>query len=474
MLADGEPLGLDRLLPPLLPTREHGLRAVPAPGSPPLPRLHVPVGVAAEPAHGLCLADLGGHTLVLGQAGSGRGSTLGTLVAGLALTHSPETVQVYCLTGGADGEDPVADLAALPHVGAVVDASDRAAAIALLQHLGRRPDQDVDVYLVADCPSHLAALGPELVATADAAPGREVHLLLAADSLEQVPAPLRTWFTTRVELDVEPDVKLDVEPGAGPGRAGSGRVIGLDGKARAFTGVVTRIGVEAPGTGPGDARRHLAAEVARHWAPRPPAPEVAGLSSSTSPKDRPGTSTALRVRLGLDGPDGRPMTHDFGRHRALIVRGPAGSGKTALLRDLATELVRDRTPAQVRILLVDYRAGLIDAVDEKYLLGHAFHPGALQDLIDGTLWALAGRGGDAAWRGPRLYVLVDDHVHAANDEDIWAPVLRHLEADHDAGVHLVLAEAAGQPDVTQDDEISSITLSQALGEIGAAVVDLGQ
>ncbi|GAA3635987.1 hypothetical protein GCM10022223_63030 [Kineosporia mesophila] len=452
MLHDSDLLGLDRLLPPLLPHPDRGLGATASSSVAPL---HVPVGIGPDNTVGR--ADLGGHTLVTGPPGSGRSSTIAVLMAGLALTRTPDEVQFHCL---AAGPGP-ADLADLPHVGTVIAPDDRSAVIGLLQQLSTRPNLDTEIYLVIDYPAQLSALGPELIATADAAPGREVHLLVAADGEAQVPDGLRTWFTTRVDLE---------------GSVG-GRVIGPDGRSTPFTPVAARIGVPLSPDSADAARRRLAATVEEYWQPRAGAPCLVSPTASVRPSSLPTGSTTLQVPLGAT--PGRPASvlHDFARHRALIVRGPKASGRTTLLRSIAEDLVRGRTPAQVRILLVDYRAGLMECVAEDFLLGHAFHANALRDLIDGTLWALAGRckgsGGrnSAEWRGPRLYVLVDDHVHAPDDEDIWAPVLEHLGGEQDAGVHLVLAEAVDQP-APMPDDVSSITLGEALLDIGAATVDL--
>jgi S-DNA-T family DNA segregation ATPase FtsK/SpoIIIE len=447
LLPHGEPLGLDRLLPPLMPTPDHGLVTVPTPAEPPL---HTPIGTT-EP-HKVCWADLSSHTLVLGSTPEARTNTLGTLIAGLALIHPPSAVQFFCVSAGPG----VTDLAELPHIGAIIPPDDRAAMIGLLQHVASQWDRNAALYLVIDSPSQLSRLAPELIATADAAPGREVHLLVSADAWEQVPDGLRDWFGTRIDLETP----------------ATGRISGRRSPSRSFLSAAARIGIPLIGDAGHDERRRLAAEVAEHWAPRrgapafhPPLPTVTPAAPAT-----PG----FAVRLGTDERE-QPVNHDFAHQRSLVLRGPAGSGKTTLLRAIAAELVRGRTPAEVRILLVDYPAGLIDAVPEDFLLGHAFHANALRDLIDGTLWALAGRRSaseDAPWRGPRLFVLVDDHVHKPDDEDIWAPVLDHLASAGDAGVHLVVAEAAEQSGAPATDDISTISLTQAMLDIGAADVVL--
>jgi S-DNA-T family DNA segregation ATPase FtsK/SpoIIIE len=87
-------------------------------------RLRVPIGVAddGEPIH-LDLKEsaqqgMGPHGLVIGATGSGKSELLRTLVLGLALTHSPEELNLVLVDykGGAT----FAGIAAMPHVSAVI------------------------------------------------------------------------------------------------------------------------------------------------------------------------------------------------------------------------------------------------------------------------------------------------------------------------------------------------------------------
>jgi S-DNA-T family DNA segregation ATPase FtsK/SpoIIIE len=87
-------------------------------------RLRVPIGVAEDgsPVH-LDLKEsaqqgIGPHGLVIGATGSGKSELLRTLVLGLAMTHSPETLNLVLVDfkGGAT----FAGMADLPHVSALI------------------------------------------------------------------------------------------------------------------------------------------------------------------------------------------------------------------------------------------------------------------------------------------------------------------------------------------------------------------
>ncbi len=87
-------------------------------------RLRVPIGVAdgGRPVH-LDLKEaaqqgMGPHGLVIGATGSGKSELLRTLVLGLALTHSPEELNLVLVDfkGGAT----FAGMAAMPHVSALI------------------------------------------------------------------------------------------------------------------------------------------------------------------------------------------------------------------------------------------------------------------------------------------------------------------------------------------------------------------
>ena len=113
------PNSLDTLLPPLQPTEDRGLSPVGFFGN---GRLQPPLGLIDKPyeqRRDLLWADFSGaagHAAVAGGPQSGKSMLLRTLMMSMALTHTAEEAQFYCvdLGGGTLGT-----LAGLPHVGGV-------------------------------------------------------------------------------------------------------------------------------------------------------------------------------------------------------------------------------------------------------------------------------------------------------------------------------------------------------------------
>ena len=91
---------------------------------PPRDRLRVPIGVAADGTTvNLDIKEsaqqgMGPHGLIIGATGSGKSELLRTLVVGLAVTHSPEILNVVLVDfkGGAT----FAGMAGMPHVSAII------------------------------------------------------------------------------------------------------------------------------------------------------------------------------------------------------------------------------------------------------------------------------------------------------------------------------------------------------------------
>ena len=113
------PPSLDQLLPPLSVTEDRGLSPVGFFGN---GRLAVPVGIVDKPyeqRRDLLWADLSGaagHAAVTGSPQSGKSTLLRSMLMSLALTHTPEEVQYFCIDFGGG---TLASLDGLPHSGGV-------------------------------------------------------------------------------------------------------------------------------------------------------------------------------------------------------------------------------------------------------------------------------------------------------------------------------------------------------------------
>jgi S-DNA-T family DNA segregation ATPase FtsK/SpoIIIE len=101
-------------------------------------------------------------------------------------------------------------------------------------------------------------------------------------------------------------------------------------------------------------------------------------------------------------------------------------------------------------MVVDPRGGLLHAMPEDFVLGHAFSPGVLAELVEGTTRAIAERmttdTGPARprdWHGPRLFIVVDDYERVQEwEDDPFAPLLGFLAMGYELGVHLVVSSSA--------------------------------
>ncbi|MDN3357665.1 type VII secretion protein EccCb [Actinomadura sp. DC4] len=455
---------IDHLLPPLVPSHDRGLTtaAPPEGGS-----LMVPLGIVDRPFARLpdvLRVDLSGHLLVSGAAGSGRSTLLTTLVIALALTHSPREAQVYCL----DPDGSLGALSGLPHVGAVAGDPDTAGATiakvtALLDHRehlfaehgvdgmdayrSRReefPDERYgDVFLLVEgaVPD---AYETDLGRLAAGGPAHGIRLVVTAGPGPEPPAFLRSGTGLELRLD---------DPAAAPGR-------GMIGESAFLTALPRVDGVESTDRLP-IAVAALVAEIAEHWGERPGAPGVRALPSVVAAGSLPEPDGRLRAVIGVNEGELAPVQHDFATAPHLIVIGDAGSGRTNLLRLVAESITLSHSPLEARILLVDYRGGLLHAMPEEFVLGHAFSAGVLGELVEGTALAIGERvapasGGRAArdWQGPRLFILIDDYEQVRDrGRGLLEPLVEYLPLGHELGAHLIVACSSAGAGAAMDDPL---------------------
>jgi S-DNA-T family DNA segregation ATPase FtsK/SpoIIIE len=481
-----EPPTLDQLLGPLSADPERGLTAA---GPDLRGALTAHVGVVDRPLEqrrdtlALDFAGSGGHAVVAGGPQSGKSTLLRTVVAALALTHTPREVQFYGLDLGGGA---LSSLRGLPHVGGIAGRTDVDSVrrtVAELQTLlaerearfaaagvdgmgtyrrrlrsGEFPeDRFGDVFLVVDgwqsVRNEFEDLEPVLTDLATRGLSFGIHLVVAASRWMDLRPAIRDLFGTRLELRLgDPnDSMLDRRTAMNVPADRPGRGITAD-KAHTLAALPRLDGVEdATDLAAGVAG--LVAAVAEAWT-GPPAPGVR-LLPGLVPYESLVADPARGIAVGLAEDDLSTVNLDLSGDPHLLVFGDAESGKSAFLRSFARRLTESCTPAEARVIAIDHRRSLLGSISEEHLIGYGTSADTSRTIVEEVAGVMRERlpGPDVTpdqlrarswWRGPELYVLVDDYdLVAAGNPHPLAALLEFLPQGRDVGLHLVVARRAG-------------------------------
>ncbi|WP_312867137.1 type VII secretion protein EccCa [Streptomyces zagrosensis] len=481
------PSTLDQVLPPLTPDPELGLTTVGWAGR---GGLRVPIGIIDRPFDQLRdlleinLTGAGGHIAIAGGPQSGKSTMVRTILTALALTHSPREVQFYCLDFGGGTLAGLADLPHMSGVAARLDGERVGRTIAEVNTLlaarerffldhsidsmatfrrrraaGEFPDErHGDVFLVIDGWSTVRQDYERHLATFNAIASRGlnygIHLIVTTARWVELSSAVRDQAATHLELRMgDPmDSGIDMRRAATVPRL-PGRGLTREEKLHYLTALPRIDGVErSDDLSEGVAA--LVSAVKESWLGEP-APPVRMLPAVLPVADLPAPDGDFRVPIGLEEDELSVVRHDFSEHPHMIVVGDTESGKTNLLRLTAQAIMSRYSPAEARIMVVDYRRELVGAVPDEYRLGHAVSIDALRDLIDGVARAVQTRapGPEISparmrlcdwWTGPRLFILVDDYdmVGTGPMNAPFDPLLDQLALGYEVGLHIVVARSA--------------------------------
>ena len=198
----------------------------------------------------------------------------------------------------------------------------------------------------------------------------------------------------------------------------------------------------------------LVAAVAAAWPGRTVAP-VALLPELLDIDDLP---PGDGLGIGVDEEGVVRVEADLAADPHLVCFADAESGKTTLLRVLARALTRRYPPDQARLVVVDYRRGLLGTVPDSHLIGYASTAEAAAEVAREVAASLRGRlprpGTGVSelrerswWSGPEVYVLVDDYDLVAPTGSAAAnpllPLVEFLAQAKDVGLHVVVARRSG-------------------------------
>ena len=286
--------------------------------------------------------------------------------------------------------------------------------------------------------------------------GYGVHVVIAAARWAEVRVNIRDSLGTRLELRLGEANESEIGrkaaanvPEASPGR-------GLTKDGLHFLTAVSRVDGRHDVDDLAEATASLVSRIAAAW-PHPPAPAVRLLPPALPVAElRQLADPATRgIPIGLNETHLAPVYLDFADEPHLLILGDGECGKTNLLRLIVRSIVERNTPDQARLVIADYRRGLLGAVSGDHVLGYAPSGQTLAEMVPATRGALLNRlpGPDITadqlrdrswWRGPDLYFIVDDYdlVATAGNNPI-SPLLELLPQARDIGLHLIVTRRVG-------------------------------
>ncbi|WP_328398122.1 type VII secretion protein EccCb [Nocardia sp. NBC_00416] len=382
-------------------------------------RLRIPIGVAPD-GHPVELDlkqaaedGMGPHGLLVGAAGSGKSSLLTTIIAGLAVTHSPGAVNFLLVE--TLGEGVYDRLAALPHVSSVVALHDSDLSQlnrleqAIAGEIARRQQQLADAGQFASLLDYDEARGrgerlppiPALIVVIDgftnllAPPHSEfmdtlvtigrvgrsvgVHLLLSTARLH--PDTLRgldSYLTYRIGLRMYSATESRVVLGVPdayelPGSPGHGYLRTEDAGYQRFKAAYASLPEQRPGrmTGSGAEQRTIVEAVVAHlatkeltahriWLPLPERVLLNQVLARPEVGEQGGPDGgSLRAAIGLiDRPDRHRqegLVVDLsGKLGNIAVAGGRGAGKSTTLATIVLSLAATHTPEQTQFYVLDF------------------------------------------------------------------------------------------------------------------------
>lgn len=468
-------------------------RGFAAAGWPGTGQLAVPVGLLDEPAQQrqiplvLDLAGAHGNLAIAGAPQSGKSLLLRTLALSLAVTHTPDEVQLYLVDYGGGSLEA---LSGLPHVGTVANRLEPDLVRRLVAHVeavlaerealfrergidsiatfrqmraaGELPvDVGGDVVLVIDgwaaFRERFEVLEPTIADLASRGLGYGVHVVVTLNRWMEMRPTVLDAIGGRLELRLNSPVDSAIDR-----RRAAVIKVGQPGRGLHPSGLLFQVALPRldgqPSTEHVQVATRVAAEhIATRWSGAVAAPvlllptQVA--LSSLADSGGPG------VLVGLQEKGMTPWRFDLsGTDPHFFVYGDSESGKTTFLRTWLTSLADRCAPTDAQVVLVDYRRTLLEAVPSSHLRAYAASEPAAREVIEAVAAEAAARlpGADVTaaqlrarswWTGPELYVVVDDYdlvVTPAGNP--LAPLLPLLAQGRDVGLHVVVARrVAGAP-----------------------------
>lgn len=426
-----------------------------------------------------------GHMMVVGGPQSGKSTLMRTLISSFALTHTPREVQFYGLDFGGGGLSSLSDL---PHVGGIASRLDPERVRRTIAEVAgvlrrreeffrsngidsigtyrrRRAAGDLpgeawgDVFLIVDGWGGFRGEyeGLEQVVTDIAARGLGygIHVVITAARYMEVRAALKDQMLSRLELrlgdvmDSEFDRKVAANVPTGmPGR-------GQVAEKLHFLSALPRVDGSHAAEDLSEATAAFVAAVKQNWAGQA-APGVRLLPRLLHADQLPkgGEYPERGIAIGIDETELEPVFVDFETDPFLLVFGESESGKTNLLKLIARRISERYGPDRARLVVGDYRRGLLGALPESHMLEYAPMASSLQMHMEalGGVFARRQPPQDVTpqqlrdrswWTGPDVFIIIDDFdLVATSQGNPLTQLVEFLPFARDTGVRFVIARSS--------------------------------
>ncbi|WP_249188029.1 type VII secretion protein EccCa [Nocardiopsis sp. MG754419] len=452
-----------------------------------------------------CAADLdftGGESniVVLGGPQSGKSTMIRTLIAGLAWRYPPGRVAIYAIDFGGGSLAPFAEL---PHVAGVAGRSDPELVQRILADVRAQLDQREqvfrrsrldspaalrraraegglpagtygDVFLFIDGWAGVREAFPDvddaLTDIVSRGPSLGVHTVLTSASSNQVRTKLQSLFGGRFELRLtDPyDSQLGRKVAERMPKDVPGRGLRSD---ESFVQVpLPRLDGIVEDADLGDGVRDALVRITDRWPYHPVRrvrvlPELVTLAELLPHHEGP------EPVMGMAESDLGPALYRPHEDPHLVVYGDPQSGKSTLIRALATQVIR-RPASEVGVVMVDYRRAHLGLVPQEYLLAYSTSP----QQTEGVARELAGLvrkrlpGPDVTprqlrerswWEGLEVFIFVDDLDLVAGRNNPLTPLADLLTQGADLGLHLITARRTGGASRAMFDPVSQTLTDMA-------------
>ena len=458
-------------------------------------KLRVPVALVDKPfeqrrdVHWFDFSGGSGNLAITGGTRSGKSTLLRSTISSLALTHTPEEVQFYCLDFGGGTLGP---LRSLPHVGGVyqrldVDQVRRTVAeiFGILEARERRfaelgidsietyremradgtvsDDKFGDVFLVVDgwgvLRDEYEPVEEQVQRIVQRGLAYGIHVVTTCNRWNDLRLKIKELFGSKLELKMgdvfDSYVKRDAAgqvPNNFPGR-------GVTPDSLQYLGALPRVDNDSR---PETLRAGIADmvdKVKTAWK-KDPAPKVRLLPALLEYGELPvtkfrGKKEKLKIPVGLNEADLQPVYIDFHNEPHFLYFNDTENGKSAFLRQVVTTLQARTGEREAKFILIDYRRALLGTVNSKQLVKHCSTSEQVKEVVSAvcevskerlppenvTPLQLRERNW---WSGPEMFVIIDDYdLVASSFDNPLAPLMEFAPQGRDIGLHLVIARRSG-------------------------------